>query len=60
MKTYSYFNKNKVLLAKSDSPIEFNTKLFPIFKDIEPVVTEAKSSYKPKSTGTNKTEEKKK
>lgn len=56
MKTYKYFRKDGVLLAEATSPINFNNKLFPIFKDIEPVVSEIKSM----TTGTNKTEEKKK
>jgi len=41
---YKYYNKNGILLAESNSPIEFNTKLFPIFKDIEPKIEETKQT----------------
>lgn len=39
---YKYLLKNGKLLAESDSLIKFNTELFPIFKDIEPVEEKAK------------------
>ncbi len=39
---YKYYDKRKNLLAESDSPIKFNEKLFPIFKDLEPAVEKTK------------------
>lgn len=58
MKTYSYKDKHGRVLAESDSPIIFNEKLFPIFKDLEPVVNEKVKKTNLKSTEQNKVEEK--
>lgn len=56
MKTYKYYSANNVLLCEAKSPVKFNLKLFPIFGNIEPVVTE--TTYKSKSAGIKETEEK--
>jgi hypothetical protein len=46
---YKYYMKNGNLLAESDSSIKFNTKLFPAFGDIEPVIEkDGKRKAKPK------------
>ena len=35
---YKYIDKSGRLIAESDTVIRFNTKLFPIWKDLEPVI----------------------
>ena len=38
---YQYFNKEGRLLAESDSPITFNSKLFPTWAMIVPTILES-------------------
>ena len=51
---YKYYNVNDILIAESDSVIKFNLDLFPIMKDVKPVISKSK-----KQTYYDKNEEEK-
>ena len=47
---YKYLDKHGRLIAESDTAIKFNTELFPIWKDLKPVIdkpvkTQSKRSW---------------